>query len=132
MGVRSEYRRRYDSNAQAIQDAQAEIEDKRRADLQRHAQAVDQQQQAQRQANEPPWQGEPDDYEALRQAGMVSAPVSRSADSYSYSPPRPKPSDIRLTPEQADMARRCGIPYEVYAANLLELETKKKNGDIQL
>ena len=84
MGIRSEYRRRYDSNAAALQDAQAELEENRRADIQRIAnQAEQQREQRQRVNGEPPWQAELDDYEAVRQAGMVSAPPSRTADSYS-------------------------------------------------
>ena len=41
MGIRSEYRRRYDSNAAAMQDAQQEVEEKRRADIQRHVLLTD-------------------------------------------------------------------------------------------
>ena len=133
MSVRSEYRRRFDSNAAALQDAQAELEEKRKADIQRIANRAEQQEQVQRRANgEPPWQGELDDMERQRYAASVSAPVSRSADSYSYSPPRVKPSDIRLSAEQADMARRCGVSYETYAMHLLEMEERKRRGDMQL
>jgi hypothetical protein len=135
--VRSEYRRRFDSTAAALQDAQAELEEKRRADIQRHAQAAnqqrEQQEQEQRRANgEPPWQQELDDHERVRYAASVSAPVSRSADSYSYAQPSIRPSDVRLSPEQAALARSLGIPYETYAANLIEMEARKKRGDLQL
>jgi hypothetical protein len=50
----------------------------------------------------------------------------------SYSPPRLKPSDVTLTAEQAALARSLGIPYETYAANLLEMEERKRRGDMQL
>jgi hypothetical protein len=122
MGVRSEYRRRFDSTAAALQDAQAELEEKRRADIRRHAQAAnrqqEQQEREQRRANgEPPWQGELEENEALRYAASVSAPVSRSADSYSYSPPRLKPSDIKLSVEQAALKPGKAANHQTYGAN---------------
>ena len=105
--------------------------------FERHAQAANRQQEQQelqqRRANgEPPWQGELEENEALRYAGSVSAPVSRSGDSYSYTPPRPKPSEVRLTQAQAEIARQCAIDYQTYAMHLLEMEERKRRGDMQL
>jgi hypothetical protein len=123
--VRSEYRRKWDRNAAQAQD----VWEQELAPTQSAPQPLQQPRQP-----EPvvvPWADEIAENERQRYAATVSAPPSRSVDSYSYSPPRMKPSDIKLSAEQADMARRCGIDYQTYAENLLAMEERKRRGDMQ-
>jgi hypothetical protein len=136
MGVRSEYRRKWDRDAAQAQDAwQEEL-----APTQPAPQPLPQPRQpvmphyTNGNGQHPatlPWADELAENERQRYAAMVSAPVSRSVDSYSYSPPRIKPSDVRLTAEQAALARSLNVPYETYAMHLLEMEERKKRGDMQ-
>jgi hypothetical protein len=69
-------------------------------------------------------------------AALVSAPVSRSADSFAHSPPQLRPETMRLTPLQAEMCRKASSMFNLspqeYAEQLLKMEARKKAGDLQL
>jgi hypothetical protein len=60
-----------------------------------------------------------------RLASIVSAPVSREASSFSYTPSRPTLGKIRLTKEEVDIAQMSGLSLEEYARGKLRLEQEK-------
>ena len=115
-----------------MQSAQSELEAERKADGQRIANQAEQQREQQQRANGlPPWQAELDDYEAVRQASMVSAPVSRSADSYSYTGPSVRPESVKLSAEPHDLCRKIGCDPVDYARQMLRMNEMIKRGDLQ-
>src|SRR5690348_8456509 len=65
-----------------------------------------------------------------RMASMVSAPVSRSADAYAYSPQPRRPDQVHLSRDQAELCRKLNLTPDEYAVQLLRMEERKKSGDL--
>jgi hypothetical protein len=56
---------------------------------------------------------------------LVSAPVSRNADSYNYSPPTLTADKIRLSAEEISFAKNLGLSPQEFAQQKLRLHKEK-------
>jgi hypothetical protein len=145
MGVRSEYRRRFDSNAQATQAALAELDQEqhlaqepaqepapepRRPELgvvRHNASANGQHSPA---TPPPPWHDELMDGRELHYSASVQAPPSREPNALSdYSAPRPE--SVRLSVEQMALCKEIGCNPVDYAMHMLKMNEMIKRGDLQ-
>lgn len=61
-----------------------------------------------------------------RREAVVSAPVSRDAQSISTG--KPVSTKVTLTPEEREIAKMTGVDERVYAQNKLKLQDLKRNG----
>jgi hypothetical protein len=143
--VRSEYRRRYDRQAALTQDVQDEIDQERDRQLAPEPRNKPLPEprpteigvmphnangQGQHTAAAPPWQDELLAGRELHRAANVQAPPSREHNSYSYSPQQDV-RNIRLTAEQAELARKCNVTYEEMAAQVMRLQFEKRNDPLK-
>ena len=138
MGVRSEYRRKYDNLAAQTQDAwQEELAPTQPAQQPLPEPYQPEPRVAPHYANgngqhpaTAPWADKLEYTRALHKAANVQAPPSHNSD-MGYSIPQTDPNKIRLSKDQVELCRKLDIEPATYARHLLTMEAMKKSGDLQ-